>query len=158
MSMETSNKLVEVKALRVEDREGRTVLRDVSFSLVNGGRLAIVGESGAGRTTLALSMLGHLRPGLRHTAGSVRVAALDVLGSSPRVLRQHRRAEISYLGQNPAAALTGSMRLKKQISELMTGSRGEDELRARSESVGLPETGNSSTAIRTKYQGASFSV
>ena len=131
--------MVDVKGLRVEDRRGRAILNEVSLSLSRGDRLAIVGESGAGKTTLALSLLGHFRPGLRCTAGSVFVTGRDVLGSTTRDVRSYRRRVISYLGQDPAAALTPSLRLEDQVRELMTGGRGAEAVGARLASVGLPE-------------------
>ena len=130
--------VVEVSGLRVEDRNGRAILDDVSFSLPPGDRLAIVGESGAGKTTLALSLLGHFRLGLRHVAGSVTVAGHDVLGSTPREIRRYRSRVISYLGQDPAAALTPSMRLKDQIGELLPTGRGAEAVLELLSSVGLP--------------------
>ncbi|MCY3656155.1 MAG: ABC transporter ATP-binding protein [Chloroflexi bacterium] len=130
--------VVQVDGLRVEDRAGRAILRDVSVSLPPGSRLGIVGESGAGKTTLALGLLGHFRPGLTRTAGAIHVAGHDVLAASARQLRAYRRSVVSYLGQDPAAALTPNMRIGAQVAELLHGDRGDDALRARFEAVGLP--------------------
>jgi peptide/nickel transport system ATP-binding protein len=129
---------VDVRGLCVDDRGGRAILRDVTFSISHGDRLAVVGESGAGKTTLALSLLGHFRPGLRHAAGSVSVASRDVLGSTPSQIRRYRRTIISYLGQDPAAALTPSLRVKHQIGELMRGGPDAEAVRERLALVGLP--------------------
>ncbi len=138
MTSQRLQDVVRVEGLRVEDRTGHPILRDVSVSLTHGSRLGIVGESGAGKTTLALSLLGHFRPGLARTGGAVHVAGHDVLGSSARQLRAYRRTVVSYLGQDPAAGLTPSMRIGAQVSELMLGDRGDDAVRARFEAVGLP--------------------
>ncbi|MEM9563304.1 MAG: ABC transporter ATP-binding protein [Actinomycetota bacterium] len=133
-----SDPIVQVDGLRIEDRAGHAVLDDVSLTLPTGGRLGLVGESGAGKTTLALGLLGHVRPGLTRTAGSIRVAGHDVLAASPGELRAYRRTTISYLGQDPAAALTPNMRIGAQVTELMHGERSDDALAARFEAVGLP--------------------
>lgn len=133
--------LPHVDGLCVEDRDGRAILRGITFSLRHGDRLGIVGESGAGKTTLALALLGHFRPGLRCTAGSVRVAQRDVLASSQRALRACRRKAISYLGQDPAAALTPSVRIGDQVRELLHGDRAAATARARLAAVGLPSDG-----------------
>ena len=122
----------------MEDRAGRAILRDVSFSISQGDRLAVVGESGAGKTTLALGLLGYFRPGLRHAAGSVSVAGHHVLDSTPSQVRRYRRTVISYLGQDPAAALTPSLRLEYQIAELMRGAHDTEAVRERLALVGLP--------------------
>lgn len=134
----TTEAAVDVRGLRVEDRAGRAILRDVSFSISHGDRLAVVGESGAGKTTLALGLLGYFRPGLRHAAGSVSVAGHHVLGSTPSQVRRYRRTVISYLGQDPAAALTPSLRLEHQIGELMRGAHDTEAVRQRMALVGLP--------------------
>ena len=129
--------VIRVNGLCVEDGNGRAILDDVTFSLSRGDRLAIVGESGAGKTTLSLSLLGHFRPGLRRTSGSMIVDGHDVLGSTPSEIRRFRRRIISYLGQDPAAALTPSMRLEDQIRELMTGNDSPEAVLGVLASVGL---------------------
>ena len=129
---------VEVAGLSVEDRNARAILSDISFSLPGGGRLGIVGESGAGKTTLALSLLGHFRSGLQHTAGSVHVGGLDVLSASRHSLKEFRRTEISYLGQDPAVTLTPTMRVGDQVSELTRGRPLADVVGEHLEAVGLP--------------------
>ncbi len=138
MNPESTDVALIVNKLRVEDKHGRAVLRDISFSLSRGDRLGVVGESGAGKTTLALSILGHFRLGLRHVAGSIRVMDRDVLASSPRDLRGYRRTLVSYLGQDPAAALTPSLRVGDQVAELMHGKSDAESVRARLEAVRLP--------------------
>lgn len=129
---------VEVAGLSVEDNAGRAILRDLAFSLPSGGRLGIVGESGAGKTTLALGLLGHFRPGLRYRAGSVHVGELDVMSASRRSLREYRRTEVSFLGQDPAVALTPTVRVGDQVRELMRGRARPGMVGKHLEAVGLP--------------------
>lgn len=129
---------VAVDRLCVEDRNGRAVLREVTFSLRHGDRLGIVGESGAGKTTLALALLGHFRPGLRCTSGSIRVADRHILASSRRERRACRQSIISYLGQDPAAALTPNVRIGDQVRELLRGNRDAAAASTRLAAVGLP--------------------
>ncbi|MXX53214.1 MAG: ATP-binding cassette domain-containing protein, partial [Dehalococcoidia bacterium] len=132
------SELVVVQGLRVEDRSGRAVLHDASLSMSHGDRLGVVGESGSGKTTLALGLLGHFRPGLIQTAGSIRVADREVLSASPREMREYRSTVVSYLGQDPVAALTPNMRVADQVRELLRGDSSIGVVSARLESVGLP--------------------
>ena len=138
MRSEQHGATVDVAGLCVQDSRGRMILGDVSFSLPSGGRLGIVGESGAGKTTLALSLLGHFRPGLRHSVGSVRVGDLDVISASRRSLREYRRTETSFLGQDPAVALTPTMRIGDQVAELMRARTQAEVVAEHLEAVGLP--------------------
>ena len=141
---------IDVDGLTVEDQAGHGILRDVSFSLPSGARLGIVGESGAGKTTLALSLLGHFRPGLRYISGSIHVADQEILAASPPDLRKYRRTVISYLGQDPAAALTPNMRVGGLVEELMRGERSVKLVHARLGAVGLP--GNRDFARRYPHE------
>ena len=138
MTPEPNGAQVEVAGLNVEDSGGRAILDGISLTLAGGGRLGIVGESGAGKTTLALSVLGHFRPGLRRTAGSVRVGGLNVLTASRRSLKDYRRTQISLLGQDPAVILTPTKRVGDQVGELIRGRAREDVVRKHLETVGLP--------------------
>lgn len=117
---------------------GHQLRRAGPWQRQGGGRLGIVSESGAGKTTLALSLLGHFRPGLQHAAGLVRVGNLGVLSASQRSLREYRRTEISYLGQDSAATLTPTMRVGDQVGELMRGKAWSDAVKEHLEAVGLP--------------------
>ena len=79
--------------------------------------LALVGGSGAGKTTLGFAMLGHLRPGMQRAAGTAVFRGQSLFDLPGRALRRLRRTEISYLPQHPAAALTPSMRVRDLIRE-----------------------------------------
>ena len=138
MTTTQHSELVVVQGLRVEDRSGRAVLHDASLSMSYGDRLGVVGESGSGKTTLALGLLGHFRPDLIQTAGSIRVADREVLSASPRDMREYRSTVVSYLGQDPVAALTPNMRVADQVRELLRGDSSIGVVSARLESVGLP--------------------
>jgi len=63
---------------------------------------------------------------------------MDALTASSRELRAYRRNTISYLGQDPAAALTPNIRVGNQVHELLLGDRSDEAVRARLEAVGLP--------------------
>jgi peptide/nickel transport system ATP-binding protein len=111
---------VSVSGLRVEiARTGSEIVDDVALELERGEIVGLVGESGSGKTTVALALLGHARPGTRVTAGSVRVGAVDMLSLSPSDLKHARGRLVSYVPQDPAAALNPSLRIGLQLRELL---------------------------------------
>lgn len=109
---------LQVDGLTVCAASGSRILDEVTLSLPPGQTLAVIGESGAGKTTLALTLFGHLRPGLHSTAGRVTACGVDTLSASPAQLRRFRRSSIAWLGQDPAAALTPTMRVRDLIGEM----------------------------------------
>ncbi|MFE3652100.1 ABC transporter ATP-binding protein [Streptomyces sp. NPDC059152] len=136
--------LLDVEALTVADPRGRPVLDGLSLRVRSGEALGVVGESGSGKTTLAMALLGALRPadggaaaGLRITAGRVRVAGRDLAALSGRELRAVRRHTVGYLPQDPAGALTPTMRVGALIGELAP-ERSAQAVARTLESVGLP--------------------
>lgn len=131
--------MIEIQELVVTDSVGTAVLRDVSFRMDRGERVGVVGESGSGKTTTGLALLGMIRPGLRRVAGDVRVDGESVFAMSERQLRTIRRQKFAYLGQDPAATLTPTMRVGALLRELATRSVSSDELVERLARVGLPD-------------------
>ncbi|WP_143670538.1 ATP-binding cassette domain-containing protein, partial [Streptomyces antimycoticus] len=89
----------------------------VSFSVRKGEVLALVGESGSGKSTVAATLLGHLRHGSRLTGGRVAVEGRDVFALSARELRRLRGGTVAMVSQNAGHALTPSMRIGRQIAE-----------------------------------------
>ncbi|MEU6408089.1 ATP-binding cassette domain-containing protein [Microbispora sp. NPDC046933] len=94
---------------------GPPVLREVTLALAPGRVLGVVGRSGSGKSSLALSLLGRIRPGLERRSGTVRVAGLDPFDS--RALRRLRGRVVSYMGQDPAASLNPALRIGTQVAE-----------------------------------------
>ncbi len=94
---------------------GAPVVDGVSFSLRPGQVLGLVGRSGSGKSTAAYTLLGHVRPGLAVRGGSVRVAGLDPFVAA----RQLRGRVVSYLGQDPAAALNPARRIGAQLADVV---------------------------------------
>ncbi|XVV00799.1 ABC transporter ATP-binding protein [Actinosynnema sp. CA-248983] len=129
--------MIEVDDLRIEDVSGRPVLAGLTLALGEGERVGVVGESGAGKTTLALALVGAVRPGLRVVRGQVRVDGRDVLAASPAERRALRRRVLSYLPQDPPSALTPTLRIARQLREL-AADRSPDAVSRRLVEVGLP--------------------
>jgi peptide/nickel transport system ATP-binding protein len=111
---------LEVTGLEVRiGRSGPDVVRDVGFAVRAGEVLGLVGESGSGKTTVALALLGHTRRGLSITAGQVLLDGTDLLALSPRDLRAARGARVSYVPQDPSAALNPTLRVGTQVREAL---------------------------------------
>jgi peptide/nickel transport system ATP-binding protein len=144
--MTTNGPALRVEHLRVVTRETHhEVVGDVSFEIEPGEVLAFVGESGAGKTTLGLALLGHARRGLQIAAGSVWLGASDVLAMSPAEIAGTRGRVISYVPQDPVAALNPALRVGTQLLEILEAHRfgsSAGERRARvaevMEEVALP--------------------
>ncbi|MCJ1714896.1 ABC transporter ATP-binding protein [Curtobacterium sp. VKM Ac-2922] len=113
---------VQVQDLAISYAAGRTevpVVRGVSFTIAAGRTLGLVGESGSGKSTVARTLLAHLRTGSRIVAGTVTVAGQDVFTLSPSATRRLRGGTASVVAQNAGQALTPSMRVGEQIREAL---------------------------------------
>jgi peptide/nickel transport system ATP-binding protein len=98
----------------------RPVLRGVSFSIRRGRSYGLVGESGCGKSTVALAIVRYLARNGRITGGSVSVAGRDVLALGGRSLRDYHARTVSMVYQNPGAALNPSLRVGDQVAEAFT--------------------------------------
>jgi peptide/nickel transport system ATP-binding protein len=95
------------------------VVNGTSFSLARGEALGLVGESGCGKTTTALSLLGYQRPGSRIRSGAIHFAGRDVAKLSSRELQAMRGRRVSLVPQNPTTALSPGLRVGDQLIESM---------------------------------------
>jgi len=93
-------------------------LNGVDLDLAAGRRLGIVGESGAGKSQLALAIPGLLPPGAR-VSGTIRFRGEEILGSPPARLRALRGAAIGFVFQDPQAALTPHLKVGTQLIEAL---------------------------------------
>jgi peptide/nickel transport system ATP-binding protein len=97
----------------------QSIVSDVSFHIAPGEVLGLVGESGCGKTTVGLALLGHARRGVTIASGSIRLGEIDVLGLDPSELLHLRGRVISYVPQDPAAALNPAVRIGTQLREIL---------------------------------------
>jgi peptide/nickel transport system ATP-binding protein len=134
-----------VDNLRIETLEGVEIVDEVAFSVPVGKVLALVGESGCGKTSVAMALLGHARAGTRISGGSVWLNGRDVLKLNPDELREARGREISYVAQDPTVNLSPRRTIGSQIVEAMAiHGRGKAESVVRAHElmrrVQLPDT------------------
>ncbi len=76
---------------------------DVSVSLHKGRVLGLIGESGAGKSTIGLSSMGYARGGARLAGGHVILGGRDIRGANATKLRELRGREVTYVAQSAAA-------------------------------------------------------
>lgn len=121
MSM-SEESLLQVRNLRVRYQTGSQSaglsLDGVSFQMSQEA-IGLVGESGSGKTSLALTIGGLLPQTGRIESGSVIFRGKDLIGMPERDLRKVRGAQISFIFQEPAAALNPVMRVGDQIAEVI---------------------------------------
>jgi ABC-type dipeptide/oligopeptide/nickel transport system ATPase component len=127
--MNDNNEFLKVENLRITfqtpDRSVEAV-RGVSFSMHKGETLAIIGESGSGKsvTAMALAKLLPQPPGI-YDSGSILLDGVDVLKASPRQLRGIRGRRIGYVFQEPSTSLNPVYSIHSQIAETIRLHRPE---------------------------------
>jgi peptide/nickel transport system ATP-binding protein len=108
-------------------------VRDVSFAIAPGEALGLVGESGCGKTTVALGLVNYLGRNGRVVGGDIRFQGQSLLGRAAEALRQLRGNRISMVYQDPFTSLNPSMRIGDQLAEVLTVHRGLSTASARAE-------------------------
>jgi peptide/nickel transport system ATP-binding protein len=114
--------VVRVVDLSISYAAGRRevpVVRGVSFTVAPGRALGLVGESGSGKSTVARTLLAHLRRGSRIVGGSVTVDGQDVFALDGAATRALRGGTAALVAQNAGQALTPSMRVGQQLREAL---------------------------------------
>ena len=135
--------LLEVSDLTVAFGD-HIVVDHVSFMIDPGERLAIIGESGSGKTLTALSVIG-LAPETASISGSIHFEGQELLGRRDRDLSKVRGEDIAMVFQNPLTSLNPLMRVGKQVAEPLRRHHGRSRRDARTMAielcarVGLPE-------------------
>lgn len=141
--------LVEIRDLKVEATTdtGRRVeiIKGVSLDVAEGEIVALIGESGSGKTTIALTLMGYARPGCRISGGSVLVAGNDLVTLTEKQRAKVRGTEVTYVPQSAAAAFNPAATIMDQVIEVtrIHGLMAAAEARARAvelfRALSLPE-------------------
>jgi len=113
--------LLKVEDLWVEGRppggEYIPIVKGVSFSIKPGEVLALIGESGSGKSTISLATMGYARPGCRVSKGKILLKGEDVLELDLKGRRDLRGSRVAYVAQSAAAAFNPSMKINRQVTE-----------------------------------------
>ncbi|HAJ76574.1 MAG: ABC transporter ATP-binding protein [Gammaproteobacteria bacterium] len=143
LAEETATPLLRVENLAVEfDTYGGIVkaVRGVDFTVDQGKTLAIVGESGCGKSVTVQSMMGLIpMPPGRITSGSARLRGNEVLGRNRLDGKEIRGAEIGMIFQDPMTSLNPTMTIGDQIAEPLQIHKGFTYRQAFDEAIGLLE-------------------
>ena len=132
--------LLEIEDLRVEfrTRDGvANVVNGVHLGVGAGETLAVLGESGSGKSVTAAAVMGILDPAATVTGGSVRYRGEEVLAASPQRRRELRGEHIAMIFQDALAALNPVYTVGFQIAEQLRTRRGTDRRSARRRAVEL---------------------
>jgi len=128
--------LITVKQLKIEAFDGeqwKQIVNGIDLTLKKGEVLGLIGESGAGKSTIGLSVLGYVRPGCRISSGSVVFDDIEMLDATEEGKRKLRGGRIAYVAQSAAAAFNPAHRLINQFAEgpvqhgLMTFAEAEEK-------------------------------
>lgn len=134
-------------------------VNNVSLSLREGGTLVITGESGAGKSTIALCILNLLPHAGRITNGNVFLHGRDLLSLTNEELRRVRGREIAMVFQDPATGLNPVLSVGQQVQEIITTHLDVPKREARRrtlevlDQMGLPEPEQVSTRYPFQLSG-----
>ena len=112
--------LLEIRGLKIEgnsDGVWHPIVKGVDLTLKRGEVLGLIGESGAGKSTIGLAAMGFARPGCRIVDGTIMFDGIDLRAASEDEKRRMWGARIAYVAQSAAAAFNPAHRLIDQTVE-----------------------------------------
>ena len=112
--------LLEIKDLKIQAPKKNAppipIVKGVSFNVKRGDVVALIGESGSGKTTISLATLAYTKPGLHFTGGECQLFGKDVLSMAPVEQRDLRGGNVAYLAQSAAATFNPAITINEQVT------------------------------------------
>lgn len=126
MKSDHNELLLDMRGLKIEgfsDGQWHRIIRGIDLKLHRGEVLGLIGESGAGKSTIGVAAMGYARPGCRITEGRILFDELDLAHASEEQKRALRGSRIAYVAQSAAASFNPAHKLIDQFSETVVQHR-----------------------------------
>ncbi len=121
MNTDSDGHLLEIKNLQIEgfsEERWHDIVNGVDLAVKRGEVLGLIGESGAGKSTIGIAAMGYCKAGCRLKSGSsIKFDGMDLITASEEQKRRLRGARIAYVAQSAAAAFNPAHKLIDQFSE-----------------------------------------
>ena len=135
--MNDGNIVFETVDLRIhavrDDGSELPIVKGVNIKVPRGNVVALIGESGSGKTTISLAALGYCKPGLKFSGGQALLHGQDLTQLTTEELRRYRGEKVAYLAQSAVAAFNPSLKINEQVTEVpvLHGSKTREEANQR---------------------------
>ena len=118
--MRMGERLLTIRNLQIEgfaDDMWKPIVNGIDLDLDRGEVLGLIGESGAGKSTIGIAAMGYTRPGCRIAGGSIEFDGIQILEQTPEQIREVRGVRMSYVAQSAAASFNPAHKLIEQYVE-----------------------------------------
>lgn len=129
-----------------------SIVEDVGFQVSRGEVVAIVGESGCGKSTTALSLMRLLPPSIKVASGSIRLEGEDLLAKSAEAMRAVRGNDIAMIFQDPMSSLNPVLTVGEQMVEGIRAHRRISRREAEQLAIGMLERVRIPEAAKRMYE------
>ena len=110
--------ILKIQGLRIENLAGEVLVDNANIELMPGEILGLIGESGAGKSTIGLAAMSYARAGCKITSGHIEIDGVKVRDLSAKGRAQFRGRRIAYVAQSAAASFNPAHSIMDQICEM----------------------------------------